>query len=95
MQDTLGDKLLRLTLLALGERPAAGIDNLDRAERLGLLNAADEWMAMRKIRKQMVHEYIEDMTVLASALRTAHDFVPVLIAAANAMVSEAEQRGWL
>jgi len=95
LQDTLGDKLLRLTLLALGERPAAGIDNLDRAERLGLLNAADEWMAMRKIRKQMVHEYIEDMTVLASALRTAHDFVPVLIAAANAMVSEAEQRGWL
>ncbi|WP_291991142.1 hypothetical protein [Candidatus Accumulibacter sp. ACC007] len=72
LQGTPGDKLLPLTLLALGEKPAAGIDNLDRAERLGLLDSADEWMAMRKIRKQMVHEYIEDMTVLASALRPAH-----------------------
>ena len=43
----------------------------------------------------MVHEYIEDMAVLSSALRSAHDFVPVLVAAANAMVAEAEQRGWM
>ncbi len=58
LQDTLGDKLLPLILLALGEKPGAGIDNLDRAERLGLLSSADEWMAMRKIRNQMVHDYI-------------------------------------
>ncbi len=95
LQDTLGDKLLPLLLLALGEKPGAAIDNLDRAERLGLLNSADEWVAMRRIRNQMVHEYIEDLDVLTSALLTGHAFVPALIATANAVIAEVEQREWI
>lgn len=38
LQDTVGDKMLPLLLAALGEKPSSAIDNLDRAERLGLLN---------------------------------------------------------
>jgi hypothetical protein len=94
LQDTVGDKLLPLLLAALGEKPAAAIDNLDRAERLGLLNSADEWMTMRNLRNQMVHEYVEDPVVLTSALQTGHAYVPALIAVANKMVMEIEQRGW-
>jgi len=67
---------------------------LDRAERLGLLKSADEWMAIRNLRNQMVHEYVEDPVVLVSALQTGHTFVPVLVAAANAMIAEIECRGW-
>jgi len=67
---------------------------LDRAERLGLLKSADEWMAIRNLRNQMVHEYVEDPVVLVSALQTGHTFVPVLVAAANAMIAEIESRGW-
>ena len=37
LQDTLGDKLLSVLLTALGEKTSAAIDNLDRAERLGLV----------------------------------------------------------
>ena len=95
LQDTVGDKLLPLLLAALGEKPAAAIDNLDRAERLGLLKSADEWMAMRSLRNQMVHEYVEDPVLLSSALRTGHDFVPALIDTANKMIAESERRGWL
>jgi len=94
LQDTLGDKLLPVLLIALGETPAAAIDNLDRAERLGLIVSADEWMTMRKLRNQMVHEYVEDLAVLASALQTGHDFVPVLTNAANNVIAEIERRGW-
>ena len=94
LQDTLGDKLLPLLLAALGEAPGAAIDNLDRAERLGLLESADAWLHMRQIRNQMVHEYVEDLTVLVSALQTAHEFVAVLIAAAHKLTAEIEQRGW-
>ena len=72
LQDTLGDKLLPLLLAALGERLSAAIDNLDRAERLGLLKSADEWLVMRKLRNQMVHEYVEDPVVLSNALQTGH-----------------------
>lgn len=94
LQDTVGDKLLPLLLAVLGENPSAVIDNLDRAERLGLLKSADEWMTMRNLRNQMVHEYVEDPTVLISALQTGHAFVPALVAAANAMIAEIERRGW-
>lgn len=94
LQDTVGDKLLPVLLVALGETPAAAIDNLDRAERLGLIVSADEWMTMRKLRNQMVHEYVEDLAVLASALQTGHDFVPILTNAANNLMAEIAQRNW-
>ena len=93
LQDTLGDKLLPLLLAALGEKPSAAIDNLDRAERLGLLKSADEWMTMRNLRNQMVHEYVEDPIVLISALQTGHAFVPALTTTANNMCAEIERRG--
>ncbi|MEW6414096.1 MAG: hypothetical protein AB1482_02455 [Pseudomonadota bacterium] len=94
LQDTLGDKLLPVLLAALGETPAAAIDNLDRAERLGWIPSADEWMTVRKLRNQMVHEYVEDMAVLASALQTAHAFVPMRIGAANKLLAEIGRRNW-
>ena len=94
LQDTLGDKLLPLILSALGETPAAMIDNLDKAERLGLVNSADDWLAMRKLRNQMVHEYVEDPGILASALQSGHGFVATLVAAADRMLGEIQARGW-
>jgi len=94
LQDTVGDKLLPLLLAALGEKTAAAIDNLDRAERLGLISSADEWMTMRNLSNQMVHEYVEDPAVLTSALQSGHTFVPALIAVADKMITEIERRGW-
>ena len=94
LQDTVGDKLLPLLLTALGEKTSAAIDNLDRAERLGLIKSADEWMIIRNLRNQMVHEYIEDPLILSSALQTGHAFVPALIVAANKMIAEIARRGW-
>lgn len=88
LQDTVGDKLLPLLLAALGEKPIAAIDNLDRAERLELLKSADEWMTMRNLRNQMVHEYVDDSVVLRSALQTGHAFVPALIDSTNKMIAE-------
>ncbi len=95
LQDTLGDKLLPVLLFALGEKTASAIDNLDKAERLGLISSTDAWMTMRMLRNQMVHEYIEDLDILVSALQAGHQFVPSLEHAANKMLLEIEQRGWL
>ena len=94
LQDTIGDKLLPALLAALGEMPAAAIDNLNKAERLGLLDSVEEWMVMRQLRNQMVHEYVEDLTVLASALQSGHEFAPMIMSAANNMILEIERRGW-
>ena len=88
LQDTVGDKLLPALLFALAEKTGPAIDNLDRAEKFGFIESTDTWMEMRKLRNQMVHEYIEDLAVLASALRSGHAFVPTLVATANRMVTE-------
>lgn len=94
LQDTVGDKLLPVLLVALGETLGAAIDNLDRAERLGWVESADDWLAMRNLRNQMVHEYVEDPAVLISALQTGHVFVQALIHTADKMLAEIQLRGW-
>ena len=91
LQDTVGDKLLPALLAALAEDVGPAIDNLDKAERFGLIASADGWMEMRRLRNQMVHEYIEDLTVLTNALASGHAFVPVLVAAARRCVAEAQR----
>ena len=93
LQDTLGDKLLPAYLAAHGERPATFVENLDRAERLGLIKDAQAWLDMRRLRNQMVHEYVEDPLVLASALNAAHTFVPELAAVAERLKMHSEPSG--
>lgn len=94
LQDTLGDKLLPALLVALGETPGATIDNLDRAERLGWLGSADDWLTARQLRNRMVHEYVEDPRLLADALQAGHALVPLLTDAAARLLHELQHRGW-
>jgi hypothetical protein len=91
LQDTVGDKLLPALLSALAEPVGPAIDNLDKAEKLGLLESVDLWMEMRRLRNQMVLEYIEDLAVLTSALRTGHGFVPMLVKTSRHCVAEARR----
>jgi uncharacterized protein with HEPN domain len=93
LQDTLGDKLLPTLLKALGEKTGAVIDNLDRAERLGFISSVDDWLTIRKLRNQMVHDYIEDLVVLTDALTTGHSYVSQLTQSARKMITEIEGRG--
>lgn len=95
LQDTLGDKLIPALLSALGEMPGAAIDNLDRAERLGWVPSADQWLSARKLRNQMIHEYIEDPAILANALQAGHGLVSMLAGTTDALLREIQQRGWV
>lgn len=92
LQDTLADKLLPALLDASAEPRGEAIDNLDRAEKLGWLSSADQWLEMRKLRHQMVNEYIEDKAILMNALQAGHAFVPVLAQAAETLVFQGKQR---
>ena len=94
LQDNLGDKLSPHLLQALGERKATAIDNFDKAEQLGWIRDADEWLAVRQLRNQMVHEYIEDLEILTTAIQAAQQFVPVLQEVTSNLLKEMELRGW-
>lgn len=93
LQDTLADKLLPSTLGWLAEPVGPAIDNLDRAEKLGLLGSADEWLAARKLRNRMVHEYVRDAARLAEALNEGHRLVPLLTSFARKVNEFCAARG--
>ena len=85
LQDTLGDKLLPRLLAWLAEPVGPAIDNLARAERLGLIRSGEEWIEARQLRNFMIHEYVRDPSTLASALQRGHDAVVLLTSAARQM----------
>ena len=86
LQDMLGDKFLPSLLTALAEPKSSALENLDRAEKLGLIESANQWLEIRKLRNQMVHEYIDDLEVLRDALNAGHDFVTTLLATTDRMI---------
>jgi len=92
MQDTLIDKLLPNFLAAAGEKTGTALDNLNRAERLGLLADADQWLAMRQLRNRLVHEYVEDRADLAAALTLACAMADELLAACRDFQNLAEMK---
>ena len=94
LQDTVGDKLLPHYLSILGETTGAAIDNLNRAEKLGLIGSTDIWLALRHLRNQMIHEYIEDSEILANALNKGHEHVTTLTEDAKCILADLTRRGW-
>jgi len=93
--DTLGDKLLPALLEALGENRTTLVDRLDQAEKLGWISSSEQWMTIRQLHNQMIHEYIEDPEVLAAAIQTGHDYVQKLTQTTEKMLKELQTRGWL
>lgn len=91
LQDTVGDKLLPALLAYAGEPARTVMENLDLAEKLGWLPSADAWMSLRKLRNQMVHEYVEDLAILADALNRGHESVTMLVTVAGTLIDVARK----
>jgi hypothetical protein len=86
LQDLLGDKYLPAWLRAVQEQVGTALENLDRAEKLGLVQSADAWVSVRKLLNQLVHEYVGRMDILHDALFQANDQVSLLAFTANQLV---------
>lgn len=74
MQDTIIDKVIPVLFRVAGEIPGTAIDNLNRAERLGFITNTNEWIAMRRLRNRLVHEYIEETAEMLPAVVQADAF---------------------
>lgn len=86
LQDTIGDKLIPSLLRLVAERPGSQLDNLNRAEKIGILDSTLEWLDTRNLRNKLVHEYMEDAGQFVQALYQAHRCVPRLIETYNAIL---------
>jgi len=69
--------------------------DIEKKERLGWLPSVEEWQIMRQLRNQIVHEYIEDMNILVSAINSAYHYVPMLFLVEQNLKAEIQQRGWV
>lgn len=74
LQDHLGEKLLPRFAALVGESGRTLLDTLAIAERTGVLPSADAFVAARKLRNALVHEYMHE----------ARDFLESLVAAEQA-----------
>ena len=83
MQDTITDKLLPLFLKQSGEKLGTVIENLNKAERLGLIDDVSVWLASRLLRNKLVHEYIEDPAEIVAALNQSYVFIDSLLKTAD------------
>ena len=78
LQDTLGDKLLPAYLRLQLEPVGTVLDNLNRAEKLGLIPSVVDWIEARSLRNSLVHEYTEDIMLLRQSILRALALVPML-----------------
>lgn len=68
LQDTLGDKLLPALLKVSLEKTGSQLDNLLRAEKIGWISSAENWIEIRSLRNKLVHEYMDLESDLLQAL---------------------------
>lgn len=85
LQDHIAGKLIPLWLSALAEEPSSQIENLNRAEKLGVIESTESWLTARQIRNHRVHEYLQDPETMLEALQTAKQATRTFIEAFNAL----------
>lgn len=78
MQDTMANRLLPRWLICLAEMPGSQIETLNRAERLGVIASALDWLEARQLRNRLVHEYMENPDAFARDLLLAQDYSQIL-----------------
>ena len=73
LQDLLGSKIFKEILNSLGEyrEEMSLLDVLDRLERLKIIESADQWLAYRKLRNQLAHEYPENREEIVEGIGLA------------------------
>ena len=92
LQDTLGDKLLPVYLSLQLEPTGTVLDNLNRAEKLGLISSVADWIEARSLRNSLVHEYTEDVELLRQSILRALELVPMLETVTQKLCQESRKQ---
>ena len=71
LQDHIGEKLLPRYAQLVGEQHKTQIDVLGFAERAGIVTNADVFLAARRLRNALVHEYMQDSQSFLESLLQA------------------------
>lgn len=93
LQDTLGEKLIPRFAALFGENPKTLLDTLSYAERLGWVESAEKFIAARRLRNRLVHEYMTDPGLFREAMVEADTATQELLAIVKRMRNQFNQLG--
>lgn len=79
LQDYIGEKPLPRFAALSGEQTKSLLDNLAYAEKMGWVNAAESFVAARKLRNLLVHEYMTHAALFLESLQAANKATDMLI----------------
>lgn len=73
LQDDMGDLLFPAILQIMAEevRSMAAIDRFNRLEQLKWLDSSEEWLELRRVRNEFIHDYPGHLSERASKLSEA------------------------
>ena len=93
LQDQIGDKLIPRYAALLGEPQKGLLDHLVFAERMGLIESAEDFVAARKLRNALVHEYMQDPQIFLESLHAAHEACKMLFDTVSNVASALDELG--
>ena len=95
LQDHIGEKLIPRYAQLVGEQHKTQIDVLNFAERAGIVPNADAFLAARKLRNALVHEYMQDSQSFLESLLLARQGAQMLFDIVNNTKAELKRLGVL
>jgi hypothetical protein len=93
LQDQLGDKLLPRFAALVGENSKTLLDALAIAERTDLLVSADAFIAARRLRNALVHEYMHDAQIFLESLHASQQACQLFFDIIDRAQAEIERLG--
>jgi uncharacterized protein YutE (UPF0331/DUF86 family) len=91
LQDHIGDKLIPTFARLMGEQPKSLLDILAYAERMHWLDNAEEFIGSRRLRNQLIHEYMTDPDLFLEAIQNAKEASQMLIDIVAKLRNQADQ----
>lgn len=86
----MADKLIPRWLACLAERVGSQIENLNKAERLGVIESTEAWLIARKLRNQLGHEYMNDPEAFAAVLAEVKHLAQILLDTFDRITADAK-----
>jgi len=85
LQDAMGAKLFPAVLELTKEQGnyPAFLDKLNRLEKIGAIESADQWLILREMRNEFSHDYPDDPALQAATLNKAYPLARELLAILN------------
>lgn len=85
LQDAMGAKLFPAVLELTKEQGnyQAFLDKLNRLEKIGAIESADQWLILREMRNEFAHDYPDDPAIQVAILNKAYPLASELLAILN------------